>query len=101
VLTASSCDHPATGRALQESKLEKIGLNHGFQRGGILSKSRRKSVQPSGTTSMRLEQQLQQPAITGIQSTTIHPMQSEGFIHQRLVDRAGTFTNTGHIPHSP
>ena len=101
MITASSCHHPATRRALQESELKKVGLNHGFQRGGILSKGRRKRVQPSGTTSMRLEQQLQQPAITGIQSTTINPMQGEGFIHQRLIDRAGAITNAGHIPHSP
>tara|TARA_B100000902_G_C26496706_1_gene521933 strand:+ start:174 stop:500 length:327 start_codon:yes stop_codon:yes gene_type:complete len=48
---------------------------------------------------MGLEQQLQQPAITGVQTAAIHPMQREGFIDQSAVDRSGAVTDTGHISH--
>ena len=101
VITTGRGHDPTTRRSLQEPKLQQVRLNHGFKSGGVLAQRCRQGIKPGRATSMGVEQQLQQPAIAGIKPSAIHPMQGEGFIHQRLIDRAGAITNTGHIPHSP
>ena len=97
-----------TRGALQEAELQEIGLHHSFEGGGVFTERSRQGVETNRPTAMTLEQELQKTAITGVKTPTIHPVQAEGFIHERSVDHSrrqrisgGRATHAGHIPHPP
>ena len=82
----------------EQALLQQEGFHHSFQRGGILSKSRRHGLKSNGSTAVLVHQQHQQPPVSGIEATVIHPVHAQGLGHQFGVNAVGLSLNTGHIP---
>ena len=61
-------DHPAAGGAHQQALLQQKRLHYGLQGDGVVAKGCRQSLEAHRTTTVVVDQQLQQTPIAGIEA---------------------------------